>query len=361
MRTQSFSAIFEAPGPFATVLLDVSQDTESGRHEHDLRVRDACRGLTEQGAGEQVVKAVADRLGETVNRAAPVARLVVASDAGVLYDETAGTRVDQPVVAWGPLPDLTRWIAHQDAVQPFVLATVDHAGGQVAVFESDVPEPDEQTVVDGETEHVHKVPVGGWSALRYQHVADNVWAHNAEAVADEALSQVRAGHHLVLLAGQPQSKPHVLERLQGTPATVVELATGSRAEDGGEDALAQAVREALMDQVVERRVELSHQLKDRLGRDQAVATGVRDVAGAFVRGQVETLILDPAPAAELTLDLSEHPGMSVGAGIPEGPVRADQALVAAAVLTGADVAASPRATLGGAPVAALLRWDQPGG
>jgi hypothetical protein len=74
-----------------------------------------------------------------------------------------------------------------------------------------------------------------------------------------------------------------------------------------------------------------------------------------VRGQVETLLLDPVAARDLTLDTTEHPGLVVGA---EGELRADQALVAAAVLTGASVAVSPSATLGGAPVAALLRWHQ---
>lgn len=361
MRTDSLTAIFEASGPFATVMLDVSQDTENGRHEHDLRVRDAAAGLREQGADDRVVEAVSERLGQAVDRPAPVGRLVVANADGVLFDETVGTRVDQPVVTWGPLPDLARWIAHQDAVTPFVLTIVDHAGGQVARYESDVPQPDEETVVDGETDHIHKVPVGGWSALRYQHVTDNVWAENAEAVADQVLAQVRAGHHLVLLAGEPQSRPRVLARLADTPATVVELETGSRNEDGGDAALQQAIREVLMEQTVERRLRLSRELKDRLGRDHAVATGARDVADAFVRGQVETLVLDPAPAAELTVDLADHPGLSVGPEEPKGPVRADQVLVAAAVRTGAEVAVSPQAALGGAPVAALLRWDQPAG
>ena len=109
---------------------------------------------------------------------------------------------------------------------------------------------------------------------------------------------------------------------------------------------------------MQRRLSLHHELKDRLGQDRAVATGVRDVADAFVRGQVDTLLLDPQAAAELTLDPADHPGLVVGPGVPDGPLRADQALVAAAVLTGAQVAVAPRAVLGGTPVAALLRWDQ---
>ena len=120
----------------------------------------------------------------------------------------------------------------------------------------------------------------------------------------------------------------VLDKLADGQATVVELESGTRAEDGGDEAMQQAIREALLQQLVERRLALSHELKDRLGRDHAVATGVKDVADAFVRGQVETLLLDPREAAELTLDPSQHPGLVVGAGAPQGRLRAGRGVPA---------------------------------
>jgi hypothetical protein len=355
MDTAPLSSVFSAKGPFATVLIDVSHDSENAEQEHDLRVRAACEALTEQGADASLVESIRDRLGEKVTRPAPVARLVVASADGILLDEIAGFRTDQQVATYGTLPDLSDWIAHKDGTRSFVLAVVDHVGGDVAVYDSDVPEPEEETDVAGQTLHAHKVPVGGWSALRYQHVTENVWAQNAAKVAEEIEKHVRSGQDLVLLAGDPQSRPLVLERLQNLPATVRELESGTRAEDGGDEAMQQAIREALLEDVVQRRLSVSHELKDRLGRENAATTGVRDVADAFVRGQVETLVLDPNAARELTLDTSQHPGLAVGV---EGELRADQALVAAAVLTGAAVVVSPSAALGGAPVAALLRWHQ---
>ena len=48
----------------------------------------------------------------------------------------------------------------------------------------------------------------------------------------------------------------------------------------------------------------------------------------------------------------------LGASIGEEPVRADLAVVAAACLTDTGVVVSRTSTLGGAPVDALLRWDQ---
>lgn len=358
MKTARLTELYGHEGPFASVTVDVSHDTENGAHEHELRVRAACETLSEQGADQTVVDIISARLGEPVDAPSPVGRTVVANKDGVVFDETIHARVDQPAVAWGPLPDIAPWVEHQDANTAFVLAVVDHEGGDVALYDSAVPEPAEETSVDGETLHINKVPSGGWSALRYQHVTDNVWTRNAEEVAEEIVSHIRSGHRLVLLAGDPQSRTKVMNRLEETQAEVIQLETGSRAEDGGDEALQQAIREALMNLTVSRRLEISHTLKDRLGRDDAVATGVHDVADAFVRGQVDTLLLDPPAAAELTLTPNEHPGLVVGPAPADEPIRADQALITAAALTGAEISVSPRSTLGGSPVAALLRWDQ---
>ena len=362
MDTSTLTPVFQAPGPFATVLLDVSHASENADHQHELRVRSACESLTGQGADESVVRTVADHLAELVHRGSPVSRLVVANRGGVLLDEVTGARVDDVHATWGPLPDLGRWCQLQDNRVTFVLALVDHEGGDVAVHDSDVPDPQDQTTAGGETDHVHKVPTGGWSALRYQHVTENVWARNARDVAQEINKHLLRGQRLVLLAGDARSRSLVHEALIETgvddATEVVELESGGRAQDGGDGALQQAVREALFEHVVTRALDLTHEVRSRLGRDHAVATGVRDVAGAFVRGQVETLVLDPAPAAELTLDPADHPGLTLGSESPEEPQPADCALVAAAVLTGAGVAVVPSATLGGSPVAALLRWDQ---
>jgi hypothetical protein len=266
--------------------------------------------------------------------------------------------VDRPVATFDLLPDVAPWIAHRDSTVTFVLAIVDHEGGDVALYDSDVPEPAEESSVGGEERFVHKVPVGGWSALRYQHNTDNVWARNAEAVVDEVIGHLRRGHRLVLLAGDPQSRGLVRDGLADTKADVVELETGTRNEDGGDEALQQAVREALMGVAVGRRVELLHELSQEVGRGGAAASGVRQVAEALVKGQVRTLVLDPAALSEETIDPSGHPGLALPAALPDGELRADLTLVAAAVLTDADVAAAPAPALDGQPVAALLRWEE---
>ncbi|MEX0426897.1 Vms1/Ankzf1 family peptidyl-tRNA hydrolase [Nocardioides sp. DS6] len=358
MDTTTLTSALQGAGPFATVLADVSQDTENGRHEHDLRVRAACEQLSEQGAPREVVDLVAERLGEIVRQPSPTGRIVVATPEGIAYDEVALTRVDQPVATWDALPDLMAWVAHRDATLPFVLALVDHEGGDISLWDSDLPEPEVTTSAGGEDlEFVHQMPVGGWGSLEVQRTTENTWKENAEDVAAEVERLVRAhGHPTVLLGGDPTSVGLVRKALADLPATVVELTSGQRTEDGGDEALHQAIREALLGEVVRRRSELAHRLREALGRGDTGAAGVGPVADALVRGQVETLVVDPAALSEVTLNPADHPGLAFGGPEPLRPVRADEALIAAAIATDADVTTLPGNVLGGQPVAAILRW-----
>jgi len=231
MKTAALTALYQQQGPFASVTIDVSRDDEHGAREHELRVRAACDQLRELGAEEETVEAVASRLREQVSRPSPVSRVVVAAAGAVGLDELMSIRVDQPMVSWSPLPDISGWIAHLDGTTPFVLAIVDHEGGDVSTYTSDVPDPDEEASVGGETHHVHKVPVGGWSALRYQHVTENVWQRNADAVSEQVISHIRSGYRLVLLAGDPRSRAMVSDRLADSMATVMVVEGGTRADE----------------------------------------------------------------------------------------------------------------------------------
>jgi hypothetical protein len=163
----------------------------------------------------------------------------------------------------------------------------------------------------------------------------------------------------VILAGDVHSRGQVIADLPDTiSGQVVVLDRAGRPVDGGDDALAADVESALRDAIVARQLKLVHELKERMGQGQSVALGVRDVADALVRGQVDRLMLDPQAAAKFTLRPSDHPGLALGISTPDEDLRADQALIAAACLTDADIAIATAGTMGGAPVAALLRWNQ---
>jgi hypothetical protein len=359
MKSDRLASIYADPGPFASAYLEVSRDQEQGDRIVELAVRAVRHELAEQGAPPGVLEAVEERLGESTGQPAPISRCVVATERGVLFDELTRSHHARPVATWSPLPDMAAWLSDASRQVPFVLALVDHEGGDVTTYSADDMGPEREASVGEPSKYEHKVRGGGWSHLNWQRSAEAVWTRNAAEVAAEIQRQVRGGPDLVILAGDVHSRSQVTEQLPDTiSAEVRVLDRAGRPVDGGDDALAADVESVLRDVVVARQLRLVHELKERMGRGESVALGVRDVADALVRGQVDQLLLDPDAAADFTLRPSDHPGLALGGSTPTDEVRADQALIAAACMTDADIAVATAATMGGAPVAALLRWNQ---
>jgi Bacterial archaeo-eukaryotic release factor family 2 len=359
MKSDRLASIYTDPGPFASAYLEVSRDQEQGNRVVELTVRAVCEELAGQGAPDEVQEAVEQRLTESTGQPAPISRCVVASERAILFDELTRSHHAQPVATWGPLPDVATWLRDASQRVPFVLALLDHEGGDVTTYSADAMEPEREASVGEPSKYEHKVRGGGWSHLNWQRSAETIWARNAAEVAAEIERQVRNGPDLVILAGDEHSRSQVTERLPDKiSAEVRVLDRSGRPMDGGDDALAADVESVLRDIVVARQLRLVHELKERMGRGESVALGVRDVADALVRGQVDQLMLDPEAAADFTLQPSDHPGLALGASTPTDEMRADQALIAAACMTDADIAVATAATMGGAPVAALLRWNR---
>lgn len=358
MQTRPLTAVFDTTGPFATVFVDISQDSADGAHRREVRVDDALRELQEQGAPEAVAETVRARLMEPVDVPAPAARLVVAAGEHIVFDDVVAERLDSDLTAWAPLPDLAGWLTIQDSFVPFALVVADREGSDIEIYRSSAPNPSDTTEVHGDTLHIHKVPAGNWSQDHMQSATEQVWRRNAAQTAEQIETLVNNTVELVVLAGDERARGQIKQSLsKRATERLVETEAGGRAAGASRESLLEAVTDVLRGQVVDTRVEHVHTYQDRRGQQSGVATGTDEVIDAFVRGQVDTLLLDPQGAHEVSVRPADHPGLDVGV---EGAddLRGDQALVAAAVRTGAKVVVVPEASLGGEPVAALLRWDQ---
>jgi hypothetical protein len=360
MKLEQIKPLLDDPGPFASAYAEVSRAQEDGDTLAALTARAAYDELVGLGAPEGVAEQVRERLAASTHRPAPVSRCVVASERGVLLDELTSVHRAQPRHAWDTLPDLTEWVQDASLVVPYVLALVDHEGGRVQTFAEGGPKADQEAEVTDDSAHVQRVSAGGWSQQRWQRSTEEVWARNAGEVVEEIRRQVANGPDLLVLAGDVRSRQLVQDELDDLPVEVVQLDRGSRSADGGDEALEDEIREVLRGQLITDRLQRLHELGQQLGRGSRMAVGISDVAEAFVRGQVDTLYLDPSQAAEHELDPAAYPGLAFGAVTLTGPVRADRALIAAACLTDADVITAGTEHLFGTPVAAVLRWDQAG-
>jgi hypothetical protein len=358
MKTDSLSTLFQDPGPFASVYVEVSRDADQGDRVAGLAVREAIDELTAQGAPEEVTRQVQERLDEPTGEGAPISRCVVASERGILLDRLVRRHRSESSAAWGRLPDITALLADLSTGIPFVLCVVDHEGADVSSYSADGVGVQAERSVGDSSEFEQNVKGGGWSQARFQRSAQQVWRQNAEEGATEVERQVRAsGAELVVIAGDERSRGQVADALPKQLAEVVVLDRAGRAADGGDDALLEAVEEVLREQVVARNLGIAHELSEHLGQGRAVAHGLDEVAAAFVQGQVDRLLLDQDAIDGLELVTAAHPGFSLGAIDAAGVLPAGPALVAAAVVTSAEVSFAGKATLQGEPVAALLRWD----
>lgn len=357
MKAERIAHLYEDPGPFATVFVDVSRGTATGEQEVEIRRRNVADRLDASGAPEAVVDNVLERLRDSAHVPAPASQIVVATPRGVLLDDVVHAHTVRTVAAWDELPDLTDWIACVDGAIAFVLALVDHEGGEVFTYGVDRHESPVAQTAGNEDPNEHKVRGGGLAHRRYQRTAENAWAENAGEVADLLRSKISDGLRLIVLAGDPKSRTQVRSALDNaTSVEIVELDHGGRAEDGGDEALHDAIREVLSERATVARVASSHELSERLGRGNGAVTGINDVADAFVQGQVESLLLDPAETGNQQLTPAEHPGLEFNGVSSIERVRADLGLVAAAARTGAEMTVLPRRAMYGATAAALLRW-----
>ena len=359
MRLDRLSDLYGDAGPFASSYLEVSRDQEDGDRVVELAVRAVRDDLTGQGAPADVVEQLCSTLEQGTGQPAPISRCVVACERGVLLDELTRARRTHPIGHWGALPDLAEWIADASRSVRFVLALVDHEGADVTSYSADGIDVARDESVGAPAGWEHKVRGGGWSHLNWQRSAETVWRENAAEAAAEVERQLAVGDPaLLVVAGDERSRGMLTDHLPKLEVELAVLDRAGRAVDGGDDALAADVEEAVRGHVVSRQLGLLHELQERTGRDHAVATGVDAVADAFVRGQVAHLLLDAERARRETVRPGDHPGLVLGAAELPAEVPADQALIAASVLSDAEVDVVGPAGLGDAAAAALLRWDQ---
>ena len=358
MKTDQIAPLYADPGPFASAYVEVSRTQEAGNRLAELQARAARDELVAQGAPEALAEQVAETLAQSTHEGGTVSRCVVATERGVLLDELTHRHRAQPAVAYDVLPELADWLADESILAPHIFVLVDHEGGSVTTFASDPVHADREAEVTNVDPNEHKFKGGGWGHLRYQHNTENIWYRNQEDVATEIKQQLREGPDLIVLAGDPQARPKLLEALGDVRATVVQIEGGNRSADGGDEALQAELQEALRGEVVARALSELHDLRNRIGQGTRVATGIPAVVDALVRGQVDRLYLDPAAAAEVDLAVTDHPGLTLGAIASTGELRADRVLVAAACLTDAELVVAHTTRLVDAPAAAILRWDQ---
>lgn len=361
MRLDTLTRILDHQGPFASAMLDVSRTTEDAGRLLELRGKAARTELAQAGAPDGVAAAVVERMTEPTGTPGATGRFVVASATGeVLVDETLPRWSGPEVLTWGPLPDVTAWLAYQDTAVPVLVVLADHVGADLHHHAAWGREPAITTVVDGSTENISKVPDGGLARADLQSRTDEQWRLNARAVAAEIERLAAAAPApLIVLAGDPRARHDIREALSPQVAErLVESERGSRADGAMTGSLSTEVDAAVTDAVARRRQDDIDRFEEHVGRQEAVAVGLGPVLEMAVMAGIDTVVLDEERAAGVLVRPADHPYLPLPDGVREADaVRSDLLVLAAAAATGADAVFAAPPELPDDGVAALLRWD----
>ncbi|WFE66279.1 Vms1/Ankzf1 family peptidyl-tRNA hydrolase [Micromonospora sp. WMMD714] len=340
MQLSFLRPLYDRPGPWCSVYLDASRDTQDARPALDLRWRALAEQLVADGADEPTVAAL-DRV---VRGHDPMpgdyGLAAFASRGRVVLSEYLSAPPLRDLAAYTALPHVMPLLAQRGEQVAWVRVLADRTGADaVAVSAGGVPR--RSHVTGTQTYPLRRGQSGGWSQSRYQRAAMEAWHHNAgDAAAATAELADRVGADVVVVAGDIRATGMIAAQLPSRwQDVVVRTDAGSRA--GGADPTAMDdVTVQTIAEAADRHVTAA---LDRFGTQQDVGAGLDAVVDALQRHQVDTMLLvdDPSAIGELWIgprptDLATAPGGLAAVADPQR-VRADAALVRALVGTDADL------------------------
>ncbi|SCL35778.1 hypothetical protein GA0070616_5315 [Micromonospora nigra] len=366
MQLSFLRPLYDRPGPWCSVYLDASMDTEDAHAALDLRWRGLQRQLVEQGADDASLNAL-DRV---VRGHDPMAGdygiAVFASGGRVALSEYLSAPPLSDLAAYGPLPHVMPLLAQRGEQVAWVRVLADRTGADAtAVSAGGIPR---RAHVDGREDFpLRRVQPGGWSQSRYQRAAVEAWHHNAGDVTAATVELAeKVGAEVVVVAGDIRATGMIAAQMPDRwQDMVVRTDAGSRA-GGADPTLLDDLTVQTVAEVADQRISAA---LDRFGMQEDVGAGLEAVVAALQRNQVDTMLIvdDPSAVGELWIgpqptDIATDPGQLAAMSVAQPQrVRADAALVRALVGTDAKLTVlgpdeAPDLTDG---VGAVLRYVDP--
>lgn len=342
MGVDRLRSFVDAPGPFVSLYFDDDRAQPDWARQAAVRWQAIRRHLEDSAVSEHVIGAVERAVLKGAPGAGRAGRAVVAGREGVLLNEQLAS--PPPITALRvseypyllPLLDTSLWDP------PYVFATVDHLGADLADHRNGAVH---RETVHGQGYPVHKPATAGWHGYDDPaHMTEEAVRINARAVAERITDMVdRSGSALVFLQGEVGARSDVESFLpRRVRERVVPLAA---AASGGRGTEQQAV-----DQIGDGRARLRRdvasttlaRLDAELGRGSGLAvTGLADVCTALRCGAVGTLVVGDVGSAtvvcgrERTMIAPDADTLSEIGEPPTRVVLADEAVPFVALATDA--------------------------
>jgi hypothetical protein len=358
----TFSHLYSFAGdPVVSAYLDLKPEPDGTQWGLPLRWRRLRDGLRAGGAVEEMLRP----LDERARRVQPADRTVVMFSRGgrlELAEELVDCDVPD-VAAVGPLPlavPLLRWT---DTWVPYLVVQADRSGGDISAYPGAGSAVLEEEVV-GPDDVIERNAPGGMAQLRYQHRAEDSWAHNAAAVAQRVTRLAAStGAQLVVTAGDVRAVQELTDHLPERVRLVQRVVTSGLAQTTPGRVRVQPViiRDLVHETATMQRTRVLAELNEARGGGPAV-TGTAGTTGALRRGAVRQLLVVDRPGDDRQAEIGPEPSqLSPAVAAQEtadGPlVPLREALVRAALAQSAEVTVfGPEEAELADGVGALLRY-----
>jgi hypothetical protein len=363
MRSERFRPLLASHGPYGSVYFEDTYDSEDARAQIELKWRALREQLERQGARPELTDSLEHAIIEATPSVGRGGRAIVAAAEGVLVNEHLIRPTATPVVRVSALPYIVPVVEHGVEHPTYVVAAVDHAGGDISLHSEGSVTSD---AVDGGGYPVHKAHSAETPGFGDpQPRAEEARHKNIRAVADRLTSVVdEAAPEVAFVVGEVRSRTDLVAELPERVATrVVQLRVGAR-HSGFDDA---ELRDAIDQEFQLRRVaaidEATQRFQAEIGRGSGLATeGLAGVTAALRAGAVETLIIgDIGDATVVAGDdlatVAPNPNVLSELGTAATQVlRADEALPMLAISTGATLVRSDERITPADGIGAVLRY-----
>jgi hypothetical protein len=361
----AIAELYRSEAPLTTVYADASEDTNDPHRTRELRRRALREELAAAGAPSSDLAVIDEILSRPSHVGGPVSHFLVIRNGEVLVQELLpGPPRAEHAVSYGLVPALLPVLMHRPRELNYLVVEANREGGVVKLFRLGSAAPETEQEIEGETEQIRKVQLGGWSHRRFQQHAEEAWKRNEAQIAGSVDELVRTEKvELVLISGDVRATQLLRDQLGSAAQKVAVLVAGNTRAEGSSD---QPLEHELETRIAELLALEERNALDRLAQETASTGGLGEVGlGAVVhalqQSQVDTLLVSPRLLGDRTLLalatepwVATTPEETLGATVV-GHVPAADALVRAAVLTDAKVMGLGDQELQQG-VAALLRW-----
>ncbi|MFI6763126.1 Vms1/Ankzf1 family peptidyl-tRNA hydrolase [Micromonospora sp. NPDC050417] len=342
MELSFLRPIYARPGPWASVYLDASRDSQDSRPALDLRWRALRERLAQQGADPATVAALDSVVRGHDPMAGDYGFAAFATGGEVVLTEYLSAPPMKDIAANGPIAHTMPLLAQRGDQIPWVRVLANRAGADIdAMSTSGVAQ--RAQVKGGNQYPLRRIDQGGWSQSNWQRSGMTSWHRNADDIATAAAELASGvGAEVIVLAGDTPMREMIAAALPTYwQDRVVRTDAGFRAAGADNSKLDDVTVQAIAE------VATAHAdaTLDKFGMQEQIGNGLDAVVTALQRGQVETMLLvdDPSSTEQLWIgdlptEIATSPEELSAMSVAEPrQVRADAALVRALVGTDADL------------------------